>query len=158
MNTKELLQERAKTHGDFDLNSRIFCDITAGYRYGWCQTAHPPARQQHALMMIATKLARICSHKDGAEVREHWEDIIGYCQLAMDGEPAREEPSTEELLERVVQRAEEPKWFFKDERPNGCVDYAFYKWEDAVDFFDANMKAQAPHQTNDRSWVVTVKP
>ncbi len=81
----KLLQKREKTHGSFAENARISqelkdifdreLDTSANYNdYGDVQC--------EVLDMIALKLSRILSGK--ANRKEHWEDIAGYAQLAIE--------------------------------------------------------------------------
>jgi len=80
-----LLKTRAKTHGDFDLNSKgslegfdVFMVIASSS--GAINTM--PDRHRYAIMQICSKLARVCSHPDGYKQKEHWEDVAGYARLA----------------------------------------------------------------------------
>lgn len=75
MNTKDLLNSRAKTHGDFYQGAVIFNDITK-------HIAEAPLLEpshRYALSMIATKIARIIN--GDPDEKDHWQDIIGYATL-----------------------------------------------------------------------------
>lgn len=78
METKELLQERQKTHGDFRLNAHVSQRLKQVI-YGkgvrpdndvFCE----------ALDMICLKISRIASGQ--ADYKDHWDDIAGYAKLA----------------------------------------------------------------------------
>ena len=87
----DLLNERAKTHGDFAETARMSQALKSlmgtGYRYPELSDA-----QCEALDMIAVKIARIVSgdpnHKDT------WIDIAGYAQLALNACTASESDPT----------------------------------------------------------------
>lgn len=75
-----LLQDRQKTHGDFRENAMIsqqLKDIFDGYGIDQYDVVH-----REALDMIALKLSRILSGQSG--FKDHWADIAGYAQLAME--------------------------------------------------------------------------
>jgi hypothetical protein len=76
----DLLNERAKTHGDFAETARMSQALKSlmgtGYRYPELSDA-----QCEALDMIAVKIARIVS--GDANEPDHWRDIMGYAQLAL---------------------------------------------------------------------------
>ncbi len=74
----DLLVERAKTHGSFEVNARISQELKMVFaRHG---AADLSAVHREVLDMIATKVARILSGNAG--YRDHWDDIAGYGQLA----------------------------------------------------------------------------
>lgn len=81
METKDLLAERGKTHGDFVVHAGITQDIKRiMQRYdGWAKLSDT---QKESLEMIAHKIGRIIAgdpnHKD------HWDDIAGYAKLVGD--------------------------------------------------------------------------
>ena len=87
----DLLNERAKTHGDFAETARMSQALKSlmgtGYRYPELSDA-----QCEALDMIAVKIARIVSgdpnHKDT------WIDIAGYATLALNACTASESDPT----------------------------------------------------------------
>lgn len=73
-----LLQEREKTHGNFEENAKVSQHFKSimydrGYR-----TYHPVHTE--ALDMIALKISRILSGQ--ANHKDHWDDIAGYAKLA----------------------------------------------------------------------------
>lgn len=72
-----LLDERAKTHGDFRRTAYIAAGIKDVMRgAGWEAVG---TDKQEALDMIASKIGRILSGDPGC--KEHWDDIAGYAQL-----------------------------------------------------------------------------
>ena len=75
-----LLNKRAKTHGDFAETARMSQALKSlmgtGYRYPELSDI-----QCEALDMIAVKIARIVS--GDANEPDHWRDIAGYAQLAI---------------------------------------------------------------------------
>lgn len=73
--SETLLEERAKTHGDFANTSRIFVRILAATG----PVGNPDLTMAHAA--IINKLARIASG-DCNEV-DHWRDIAGYATGAV---------------------------------------------------------------------------
>lgn len=76
------LNERAKTHGDYArtaMASQAMKDIIH-QGDSWCVMT--PAERE-AADMIVHKLAR-ATNGDPHEI-DHWRDIIGYAQLAVDG-------------------------------------------------------------------------
>lgn len=76
----ELLDERAKTHGDYLITSKITQRIKNMIRNS---PAYPDMseRQCESLDMIAMKMARIMSGDPGEP--DHWQDIAGYALLAI---------------------------------------------------------------------------
>ena len=87
----DLLNERAKTHGDFAETARMSQALKSlmgtGYRYPELSDA-----QCEALDMIAVKIARIVS--GDANEPDHWRDIMGYAQLALNACTASESDPT----------------------------------------------------------------
>lgn len=76
-----LLQERGKTHGDFEVHAKItwaFKDIMH------CQLKWQTMSviQREALEMIAHKLGRIFA--GDPNFKDHWADIAGYAKLVED--------------------------------------------------------------------------
>ena len=74
-----MLMDRQKTHGNFTLNAKISQEIKAAI--GWGDVKGMSPVQRECCDMIALKLSRIASGR--ADFRDHWEDIIGYCNLAL---------------------------------------------------------------------------
>lgn len=73
---KEILNERAKTHGKFDDVARTYCELQNTFYGAFGDINH---RQRLAIDMIFQKLARI---KAGdADFLDHWLDIAGYATL-----------------------------------------------------------------------------
>jgi hypothetical protein len=81
--TKDLLDERRKTHGSFHSNAAYGQHLREFFRasYGWELATD---RQREALEYIAGKLARILSGQPG--YADHWVDISGYAELACNPE------------------------------------------------------------------------
>lgn len=73
-----ILNERQKTHGDFNSNARAtqrFRDFMRA-EPGWDKLSD---RQKQSLDEIVLKIARILAGNPDA--REHWDDISGYANL-----------------------------------------------------------------------------
>lgn len=75
---ENILEERQKTHGEFEDNARISQTLKANLQAGFDGRATTPV-QREALDMICLKLSRICSNPN---VADHWDDIAGYATLA----------------------------------------------------------------------------
>lgn len=74
----DLLDEKGKTHGSFDLTAE-----RAGNLQDMTRTRiNEPPVVRHAREMICVKLARIASGNPLAT--EHWDDIAGYAKLVAD--------------------------------------------------------------------------
>lgn len=84
MTTSDIITERNKTHGSFDLNAQISQDIKAIIRAspGWDSLNY---KQKESLDVIALKISRVLSGR--AEHADHWDDIIGYARLARGDQP-----------------------------------------------------------------------
>lgn len=80
----KLLEERAKTHGDYNETARTAQKLKDLFRYHAFAGKFTP-KQIESLDMIATKLARLL-HGDINEP-DHFRDIAGYALLAI-GEEA----------------------------------------------------------------------
>ena len=76
--TKEILTERAKTHGSFATNARVSQGIKDLLSR---QKANRSDVLNEGIDAIAGKLARIASG-DPLEI-DHWEDIAGYATLVV---------------------------------------------------------------------------
>ncbi|UZA19178.1 DUF6378 domain-containing protein [Moraxella bovis] len=78
---EEVLNQRATTHGMFSSNARISQllknIIASGDNYAELSMEH-----REALDMILHKVARIVN--GNCHEKDHWIDIIGYTQLALD--------------------------------------------------------------------------
>ena len=74
----DILDERQKTHGDFDLTAGISQGLKDAMRRGknWSEMDDT---EREALEMIATKIGRILS--GNPHDVDHWRDIAGYAAL-----------------------------------------------------------------------------
>ena len=74
----DILDERQKTHGDFDLTAMIAQELKDVMRRGqnWKMLDDT---QREALEMIASKIGRIMS--GNPHEADHWRDIAGYAAL-----------------------------------------------------------------------------
>lgn len=79
--TTQLLSERAKTHGSFEVHARVTQTLKTYLCnegiYGKCN-----ARQCEAMDMILHKIGRIIA--GNPNFKDHWDDIAGYARLASD--------------------------------------------------------------------------
>ena len=73
-----LLVEREKTHGSFELNSRIWHHLMGAAPMPTNQ------RQALALTMMYLKLSRLLQNPN---VKDHWDDIAGYAHLGAEACP-----------------------------------------------------------------------
>jgi hypothetical protein len=78
MNTKELLAERGKTHGDFSEQAAYSQSMKALLRTGRNWDRLSPI-QREVLELTALKISRIL-HGD-LNHQDHWDDIAGYTKL-----------------------------------------------------------------------------
>ena len=83
MDTKDLLTERGKTHGPYELHAAITCAIKANMRYHMVNDISvwhklDPCMAE-SLDMIAHKIGRILA--GDPDFRDHWDDIAGYAKL-----------------------------------------------------------------------------
>jgi hypothetical protein len=83
MTTTELIAARHHTHGDFEDNSKVSQAIKAAIRNSGAKLT---VVQREALDYIAGKIGRICS--GNANETDHWQDIAGYCMLALKSRPS----------------------------------------------------------------------
>ena len=78
MEINEILNEREKTHGDFQESATV-AQAMKGYMRYYADWEYLPNTHKEALEMIVHKIGRILagnpSHKD------HWDDIAGYATL-----------------------------------------------------------------------------
>lgn len=81
-NINEILEQRAKTHGDFSTNAMLSQDLknTIEYYAENCKT-NLTKPQKEALDMVCSKVARIICG-DNSEI-DHWRDIAGYVMLVV---------------------------------------------------------------------------
>jgi hypothetical protein len=81
MSIEDTLEERQKTHGNFETHALIAqsikCQMFNAHGYGVLS-----ATQREALDMIAHKIARILN--GNPNVHDHWHDIAGYATLEAD--------------------------------------------------------------------------
>jgi len=75
---KELLSERAKTHGDYTEHARVTQEIMSIIMGGrnWKRLSEV---QRESLHMFAHKIGRICEGDPNHQ--DHWDDISGYAVL-----------------------------------------------------------------------------
>jgi len=75
-----LLTDRQSTHGSFEDNARISQGLKEWMRGspGWSKLTDV---EREAMDMIALKFSRVLSGK--SLEKQHWEDIVGYGQLAL---------------------------------------------------------------------------
>lgn len=87
--TEQILEERAKTHGDFTDNAEVMqalkrvVEVSRNWRGG--QESRLSPVQKEALHMILHKVGRICS--GNPNINDHWDDIAGYAKLASERIP-----------------------------------------------------------------------
>jgi hypothetical protein len=79
--TQELLNKRAKTHGDYGDHARLTQALKSKMsdEPGW---ARLDDCQAEALHMIAHKIGRILA--GNPSFKDHWDDIAGYAKLVAD--------------------------------------------------------------------------
>jgi hypothetical protein len=80
--TDALLEERGRTHGDFDENAKVIQELKRAMQRqpGWSRLDHS---QAEALDMIAHKIGRILAGNPNHA--DHWDDIAGYASLGEGG-------------------------------------------------------------------------
>ena len=78
--TEEILEERARTHGQFADNARIAQELK---RLAMREPAYFQMNTVacESLDMIMSKIARILSSSEGAHHLDNWADIAGYARL-----------------------------------------------------------------------------
>lgn len=77
MSTEDILQEREKTHGDFEAFAKLRVELAK--TVGLSKSCKLNDVQSIAMSMILTKIARIvCGDPNHAD---HWDDIAGYAML-----------------------------------------------------------------------------
>jgi hypothetical protein len=90
MKTEDILNEREKTHGDFEEVGRVYQHLKLGLELSRNSVHlksdfHAP--QKSALEMICLKMARIvCGSHNHAD---HWDDIAGYAMLGKGNSSAK---------------------------------------------------------------------
>jgi len=95
MDTKDLLKERAKTHGPFSQHS-----IYAQQLKAIGADVKMSAVQREALDMIYHKIARILN--GNPDYADHWADIAGYAQLVVNDLTPKESPTRAFPLENHI--------------------------------------------------------
>lgn len=80
MNTKQILEERGKTHGAFTDNAQVSQDLKH-IAYGGKNWETMSDVQHEALDMILHKVARLLSGNPNEP--DHWKDIAGYAELVV---------------------------------------------------------------------------
>lgn len=83
--TEALVTERGKTHGSFEDQARITCELKAVLTkecFARNQRGQPQLsyQQVEALDMIAHKIGRIIA--GDPSFQDHWDDIAGYAHIA----------------------------------------------------------------------------
>lgn len=84
---KELIAERAKTHGNFTETAHCAQRLKDGMREdqaSWCELS---LVHRESLDNIQQKIARILT--GDSDHRDAWQDIQGYCQLVLDRLPIK---------------------------------------------------------------------
>jgi hypothetical protein len=81
VDTKELLAERAKTHGSFEVHARTTQSLKAVVKINLANKILTPMHAE-ALDMILHKIGRIVA--GNPYYNDHWDDIAGYAKLASD--------------------------------------------------------------------------
>lgn len=79
--TAQLLAERAKTHGSFEVHANITQTLKTALR-AHLDDKVISSRHLEALDMILHKIGRIVA--GNPEYKDHWDDIAGYARLASD--------------------------------------------------------------------------
>lgn len=75
---KDVLEERANTHGDFSFVATVAQELKDTLRSAAYESLEP--WQTEALDMIVSKIGRIIA--GNADEPDHWLDIEGYARLA----------------------------------------------------------------------------
>lgn len=81
MSIQDTLNERAKTHGDFQENGKIMQLLKQAMRAQGKNWPKLQAHQAEALEMIQHKIGRILSGNPNEP--DHWRDICGYATLVL---------------------------------------------------------------------------
>ena len=96
----DLLNEREKTHGDFDETVTISQELKRTMRWAMNgKGSRYTDRMRESLELIATKLARLFSGSPFDP--EHWRDIAGYATLIaehLEQEQAAKEPHVGKVM------------------------------------------------------------
>lgn len=76
-----ILNERGKTHGNFDDNARLAQKLKSVFRSEVRYERLTPV-QHEAIDMILHKISRIGA--GNSSFKDHWDDIAGYAKLVSD--------------------------------------------------------------------------
>lgn len=79
--TAQLLSERAKTHGSFEVHAKTTQSLKAVVTINLGDKILSP-RHQEAIDMILHKIGRIVA--GNPNFKDHWDDIAGYARLGSD--------------------------------------------------------------------------
>ena len=92
MEINDILDQRQKTHGNFEKVARLDTELFSTFNtYLYSSLSN---EQYCAIKMILHKIARIgCGDP---EFIDHWQDIIGYAQLIINGIKDRDQILTDE--------------------------------------------------------------
>lgn len=92
MEINDILDQRQKTHGNFEKVARLDAELFSTFNtYKYSSLSN---EQYCAIKMILHKIARIgCGDP---EFIDHWQDIIGYAQLIINGIKDRDQILTDE--------------------------------------------------------------
>lgn len=92
MEINDILDQRQKTHGNFEKVARLDTELFSTFNtYLYSSLSD---EQYCAIKMILHKIARIgCGNP---EFIDHWQDIIGYAQLIINGIKDRDQILTDE--------------------------------------------------------------
>lgn len=92
MEINDILDQRQKTHGNFEKVARLDTELFSTFNtYLYSNLSD---EQYCAIKMILHKIARIgCGDP---EFIDHWQDIIGYAQLIINGIKDRDQILTDE--------------------------------------------------------------
>lgn len=87
MDITETLAERSQTHGNFEQGAEVFAPL---FEILADNKDHLSKAQLYAVNMVMSKLVRIL--KGNANEQDHWQDIIGYCTLALNSMSDKAQP------------------------------------------------------------------
>lgn len=100
--TEKLLEERAKTHGEYANHAectQALKKLMASY-FNWPKLSDC---QKETLEMIAHKIGRILT--GNPDINDHWDDIAGYAKLVsqrIPGAAASRKPPVQQYTDRVA--------------------------------------------------------
>lgn len=87
--TAELLAERAKTHGSYEVHAKTTQSLKAVIKINLANKILSCSHQE-ALDMIVHKIGRIVA--GNANFNDHWDDIAGYAKLASEACQPKPQP------------------------------------------------------------------